>query len=71
MIPYHFGAGSPDSGNGGDNNCGSIFGSVHVVCHFVFCDGSVTGIRFDITPAAWAAMCSINDGVPVNPSDWE
>jgi prepilin-type N-terminal cleavage/methylation domain-containing protein len=55
----------------GKADCGLYFGSAHVVMQAVFCDGSVHGIRFNIEPATWAAVCSINDGAPFKFSEIE
>ena len=72
--PYHFTPsmqdGSPGAPPGG--NCGFQFGSIHDGgCHFVFCDGSVHTVAYEIDPLNWARLCSVNDGQPVNPQGWE
>ena len=38
------------------------FGSSHALCHFVYCDGSVQGIDYDIDPFVFEAMGSRRDG---------
>jgi prepilin-type N-terminal cleavage/methylation domain-containing protein len=43
-------------------DCGSNFGSVHESCMFVFCDGSVHAVPFNINKQVWMNLCSINDG---------
>ena len=48
------------------STCGFTFGSIHRQCQFVFCDGTVRGIDFNIAPATWMAVCGINDGVEVS-----
>ncbi len=61
----------PGVPNGG-NNCGFNFGSIHEGgCHFVFCDGSVHTVSFEIDPANWQRLCSVNDGQPVSTQGWE
>jgi prepilin-type N-terminal cleavage/methylation domain-containing protein len=57
----------PDVGN----NCDPIFGSVHAVCQCVFCDGSVHGVSFSISPANWLRLCSGQDGQPLQPEGWD
>ncbi len=44
------------------DDCGGAFGSVHESCMFVFCDGSVHSLGFDIKGTVWMRLCSINDG---------
>jgi prepilin-type N-terminal cleavage/methylation domain-containing protein len=61
IVPY-----GPEPGN----DCGSIFGSIHEACHFVFCDGSVHAVNFGINPTNWLRLCSINDGQTVDPDGW-
>lgn len=46
----------------GNSTCGGWFGSSHLVCNFVWCDGSVRGVAFDVNAANFLSMCSINDG---------
>jgi prepilin-type N-terminal cleavage/methylation domain-containing protein len=50
---------------GGTASCGGFFGSIHNSCMFVYCDGSVRGVSFNIAPAIFYSLCSINDGIPV------
>jgi prepilin-type N-terminal cleavage/methylation domain-containing protein len=52
------------------NDCGSIFGSIHSSCHFVFCDGSVHAVDFGIDPTNWLRLCSMNDGQTLDPNGW-
>jgi prepilin-type N-terminal cleavage/methylation domain-containing protein len=47
------------------SSCGGWFGSSHYSCQFVFCDGAVRGIQFDVTPTQFLYLCSINDGIAV------
>jgi prepilin-type N-terminal cleavage/methylation domain-containing protein/prepilin-type processing-associated H-X9-DG protein len=72
--PAHFTPGTKDSDPGvpnGGNNCGFVYGSIHDGgCHFLFCDGSVHTLSFNIDPQNWEHLCSVNDGHPVNPSSW-
>jgi len=49
--------------------CGLTFGSVHRQCMMVFCDGSVHGIGFSISPTAWVRLCSATDGQPTDLTD--
>jgi prepilin-type N-terminal cleavage/methylation domain-containing protein len=44
------------------STCGGWFGSSHGACQFVFCDGAVRGVGFDIDPTRFLYLCSINDG---------
>jgi prepilin-type N-terminal cleavage/methylation domain-containing protein len=47
------------------DNCGQNFGSIHAAaCMFVFCDGSVHAIAYDIDPTVYGRLCKINDGKP-------
>jgi prepilin-type N-terminal cleavage/methylation domain-containing protein len=44
-------------------SCGFIFGSAHRDGFLgVFCDGSVHGIHYTISPTVWHNLCSMNDG---------
>ena len=46
--------------------CEGKFGSVHrTAAHFVFCDGIVRGVTYDVTPAVWYALCKRDDGQAV------
>jgi hypothetical protein len=49
--------------------CGFLFGSIHQTLLVVFCDGSVHAVNFDVGPAIWARLCSINDGLPTGFED--
>jgi prepilin-type N-terminal cleavage/methylation domain-containing protein len=43
--------------------CGGFFGSIHSAgMPAAFCDGTVRVIQYNVTPAAFYSMCSINDG---------
>jgi prepilin-type N-terminal cleavage/methylation domain-containing protein len=53
----------------GTDDCGLNFGSIHQELMVVFCDGSVHAIRFDVDKMVWAAVCSMNDGMPTNFND--
>jgi prepilin-type N-terminal cleavage/methylation domain-containing protein len=76
MICFAFG----DNGSGGPpqpplpfdpkvtSTCFHRMGSIHATCQVVFCDGSVHGLSFSISPLAWQYLCSINDGQPVDMS---
>jgi prepilin-type N-terminal cleavage/methylation domain-containing protein len=47
------------------DSCGQNFGSIHAAaCMFVFCDGSVHAIAYDIDPTVYGRLCKINDGKP-------
>jgi prepilin-type N-terminal cleavage/methylation domain-containing protein len=52
------------------NNCGFQFGSIHESCHFVFCDGSVHTVNYNIAPTTWMNLCRRNDGNPVDTTGW-
>jgi prepilin-type N-terminal cleavage/methylation domain-containing protein len=49
--------------------CGFKFGSIHENVLVVFCDGSVHAVSFDVNPAVWGRLCSINDGQPTGFQD--
>jgi hypothetical protein len=50
---------------------GSRFGSYHSgICQFVFCDGSVRGIRVSIAPATLGNLANRHDGQAVRPEEW-
>jgi prepilin-type N-terminal cleavage/methylation domain-containing protein len=54
-----------DPKKGDQDNCGQNFGSIHPAsCLFVFCDGSVHAIPYDIDPTVFGRLCKINDGKP-------
>jgi prepilin-type N-terminal cleavage/methylation domain-containing protein len=54
-----------DPKKGDQDNCGQNFGSIHTAaCMFVFCDGSVHAIAYDIDPTVYGRLCKINDGKP-------
>jgi prepilin-type N-terminal cleavage/methylation domain-containing protein len=67
-TPQPFNGGTPDVAPG---NCGSVFGSVHATCQFVFCDGSVHSVNFSISPTTWASLCSATNGLPISPDGWD
>jgi hypothetical protein len=58
VPPVHFTASTSAT-------CGFSFGSIHESCMFVFCDATVHGISFNISPAMWTNLCNIRDGNPV------
>jgi prepilin-type processing-associated H-X9-DG protein len=46
------------------------FGSAHTTgAQFVFCDGSVRLIHYNVNPLTFSHLCCRNDAVPVNPED--
>jgi prepilin-type N-terminal cleavage/methylation domain-containing protein len=54
------------------DDCGYRFGSIHEGgCHFVFCDGSVHTVSYNIDPQNWVRLCSGKDGMPVERQGWE
>ena len=49
--------------NNTSGTCGGFFGSIHPSGMMsVFCDGTVRQISYNVDPAAFFSMCSINDG---------
>jgi prepilin-type N-terminal cleavage/methylation domain-containing protein len=62
-------SGNPPSGGGADD-CGFQFGSIHEACHFVFCDGSVHVVNYNINQNTWRYLCSRNDGVAIDTGGW-
>ncbi|MBI1832588.1 MAG: DUF1559 domain-containing protein [Planctomycetes bacterium] len=44
------------------STCGGWFGSSHLVCNFLWGDGAVRGVNFDVNAAQFLSMCSMNDG---------
>ena len=38
------------------------FGSAHLLCHFVLCDGSVSAIDYEIDPLVYEALGNRRDG---------
>jgi prepilin-type N-terminal cleavage/methylation domain-containing protein len=71
--PAHFTPGTKDSDPGvPGSNCGFTFGSIHEGgCHFVFCDGSVHTVSFNIDPQNWVHLCTATGGDIVNDNGWE
>ena len=52
-------------------SCGYIFGSAHQAgVMSVFCDGSVHFLHYSISPINWKYLCSMNDGNPVDESQF-
>lgn len=50
--------------------CEGKFGSIHsTAAQFVFLDGAVRGIRFDINAQVWLNLCSVNDGTATEVPD--
>ncbi|MCA9100861.1 MAG: DUF1559 domain-containing protein [Pirellulales bacterium] len=43
----------------------SRFGSPHAACHFVFCDGSVRAVGYDVDAVIHSRYGARNDGLPV------
>jgi prepilin-type N-terminal cleavage/methylation domain-containing protein len=55
--------------DGSVTGCGSYFGGPHPSgIQTVLCDGSVRMVTFGVDPNAWQNFCSINNGVPLDPS---
>ncbi len=47
------------------------YGSAHpACCHFVFCDGSVHGISYDIDPVTHTRLANCADGFPVDKTEF-
>jgi prepilin-type N-terminal cleavage/methylation domain-containing protein len=60
----------PSGDPSGADECGFQFGSIHESCHFVFCDGSVHVVNYNISPTTWLNLINIKDGNPVDPQGW-
>ena len=51
--------------------CGFNFGSAHSDgFQAVFCDGSVHFLQYDINVKVWVRLCAMNDGEPIDPSEF-